>query len=123
MPGIRKFILIYGILNGILYASLLPLWEGFDEAFHYGYVQLLSTRLEFPVLGRAAISEEIWRSLELVPVSHYLQPFTKAPVNFGQYFAFPQEERLSRRWQLQALPAREKYEAHESLRNYEALIS
>jgi len=70
-------------------------WEGFDEGFHYGYVQLLSTTGRFPVLGRDTLSREIWRAYELAPVSHYLQPFTKAPVNFGDYFALTQEERLA----------------------------
>ena len=38
----------YGILNGVLYGSLLPLWEGFDEPFHYAYVQALSTGKSLP---------------------------------------------------------------------------
>lgn len=120
MRRIRTIILLYGVLNAILYSSLMPLWEGFDEIFHYGHVQFLSTNLAFPVVGRTAISEEIWHSLELTPVSHYLQPFTKAPVNFRDYFGWSQEERLRRRQQLFALPPDEKYRPHEGKWNYEA---
>ena len=28
-------VLAYGALNAILYAGLLPLWDGFDEPFHH----------------------------------------------------------------------------------------
>ena len=38
---LRHAIMMFGILNACLYSALLPLWEGFDEAFHYGYVETL----------------------------------------------------------------------------------
>ncbi len=47
-------LLVYGALNAILYSGLLPLWEGFDEPFHYGYVQWLRTDGSLPVLGKNA---------------------------------------------------------------------
>ena len=46
-------LLLYGVLHAVLYSSLLPLWEGFDEAFHYGYVQELAVHSRFPVNNRA----------------------------------------------------------------------
>ncbi len=74
---LRILLLLYGVVNAAAYSCLLPLWEGFDEAYHYGYVQYLSTKLRFPVLGRATLSQEIWHAFELAPVSNYLQPFTR----------------------------------------------
>lgn len=86
-------VVFYGALNAAAYSCLLPLWEGFDEGFHYGYVQLLSTTRSFPVLGKSLLSQEIWRSYESTPVSHYLQPYTRAPLNFADYFAMPERAR------------------------------
>src|SRR5207245_10196288 len=82
-------------------------------------VQLLSTTGRFPVLGRDTLSREIWRAYELAPVSHYLQPFTKAPVNFGDYFALTQDERLRRRHELETIPRGEKFEPQSDKPNYE----
>jgi len=115
----RILLALYGVLNAAAYSLLLPLWEGFDESQHYGYVQFLSTNLKFPVLGQATLSREIWHSLELVPVSHFLQPHTGAPVNFLDYFAFPQEERARRRLELDSIPAGEKYQPQPGKRSYE----
>ena len=42
--GFALALLGYGLLNATLYTGLLPLWEGFDEPFHYGYVQHLRER-------------------------------------------------------------------------------
>jgi hypothetical protein len=116
---VRAALLLYGVLNATAYSCLLPLWEGFDEAYHYGYVQFLSTNPRFPVLGQAYLSREIWRSLELAPVSHYLQPFTGAPVSFSEYFALPAAERERRRKELDAIPAQEKYLPQTDKPNYE----
>jgi hypothetical protein len=110
----------YGVVNAAAYSCLLPLWEGFDEAYHYGYVQFLSTHLRFPVLGQTVLSREIWRSFQLVPVSHYIQPFTGAPTNFADYFALSPDEREQRRMQLESIPAGEKYLPQADKSNYEA---
>jgi hypothetical protein len=112
-------VLLYGILNAVAYSGLLPLWEGFDEAYHYGYVQSLSTTRTLPVLGHATLSQEVWHAFQLVPVSHYLQPFTRAPLNFGQYFEMSPEERAALRHKLESLPAAEKYAPQPDKPDYE----
>ncbi len=114
---------VYGILNAAAYSCLMPLWEGWDEAYHYGYVQLLSTTRQLPVLGKSTLTREIWHSLELAPVSHYLQPFLKAPLNFAQYFALSPAERKTRQKQLRTLPVSEKYELQTDKPNYEVMQS
>src|SRR5579864_8083336 len=117
----RMFLLlaIYGAINAIAYSCLLPLWEGFDEIYHYGYVQFLSTNLRLPVLGRDVLSREIWQSLQYQPVSHYLQPFTGAPLNFTDYFAKSREERGRLRQQIESIPAGEKFQPQADKPNYE----
>src|SRR5712692_6600090 len=98
----RWAILLFGIVNAVLYSSLLPLWEGFDETFHYGYVQYVSTHGTFPVLGQAVISEEIWQALQNQPVSHYIQASTKAPLNFTDYSGLSNDQRLTLRHSLES---------------------
>ena len=39
----------------MLYASLVPLWEGFDEPFHYGIVRDYGRLNGFPVTGKALV--------------------------------------------------------------------
>ncbi len=102
--GFRAVLILYGVLNAILYASLLPLWDGFDEPFHYSYVQTLSEQHAFPQLGRTLVSTEVWTSLHLAPASHVVQDNLPWVTTFEDYFRMPQSERLRRRAQLERLP-------------------
>jgi hypothetical protein len=122
-----RLVLLYGLLSAALYCTLMPLWEGFDELYHYGYVQYLSTRFAFPVVGKTNLSLELWRSLDFVPVSHFIQPYLQRPsVSFGEYFRLPIERREEMRREmdgidaaLQAQPSpRENYEAKQSPLTY-----
>ena len=85
----RALLLVYGLLNAALYTSLLPLWEGFDEEFHYGYVQYLSAHHRFPVLGRTELSREVNESIGLLPMSYVMinNLHLKGVRTFDEYFA------------------------------------
>ncbi len=98
--------MLYGLLNATLYSSLLPLWEGIDEEFHYGYVQYLEAHHRFPVLGQTGLSLEINRSLELLPTSFLMIRNTrmKGVRSFDQYFALDSSLRHSLYRQAQSIP-------------------
>jgi hypothetical protein len=108
--------------NAITYASLLPLWEGFDEPFHYAYVQHLRTTRQFPVHGETAISEEIWQSLALSPASRIVHQNIPVAIPYDEYFRLPEARRRELRAKLEGLdPALAdietgalNYEAHQS---------
>ncbi|MGO9241631.1 MAG: hypothetical protein ACLQBJ_12550 [Bryobacteraceae bacterium] len=100
---------MYGVLNAILYASLLPLWDGFDEPFHYSYVQTLSEQHAFPQLGRTLVSTEVWTSLHLAPASHVVQHNLPWVTTFEDYFRMSRSERLRRRAQLERLPRENRF--------------
>lgn len=51
----------------------MPLWEGFDEPWHYGYVQYFATTPGLPVLGQTPVTPELWTSILGTPVSHVVQ--------------------------------------------------
>jgi hypothetical protein len=109
----------YGILNSILYCSLMPLWEGLDEPFHYGYVETLSVHERFPVFGRTTLSAEIWESLHIGPVSHTVKQNLPFATTFSQFFSLPEAERTSRCASLISLPV--PLRGQDSLQgNYEA---
>jgi hypothetical protein len=110
----------FGTLNAILYSSLLPLWEGFDEPFHYCYVQDLSVQRRWPVLGKTLCSQEVGRSLELVPVSHIVRQNMPWLTTFQDYFRLSPEQRRMQRQQLYSLPEYLKYDTTRGLANYEA---
>jgi len=104
----------------VLYASLLPLWEGFDEPFHYAYVLTLEKQHSLPQLGKTELPAEVWASLHLAPASHVVQFNLPWVVSFSDYFRLPVAERIRLRERLEHLPDRESvagglnYEAHQA---------
>ena len=61
------------LLNACLFSGLLPLWEGFDEPFHYAYVESLWQLHRLPALGRMLIPDDVSKSFQLAPVSHVVR--------------------------------------------------
>jgi hypothetical protein len=123
----RAVILAYGLFGAAFYCALLPLWEGFDEFYHYGYVQHVSTTWSIPVIWKTPISRELWNSLDFVPVSHFLQPYFQRPsTKFEDYFRLPAEQRIAQRRALDSIPSalqhepspRDNYEAKQSPLSY-----
>jgi hypothetical protein len=116
---LKFFLLAYGALNAILYASLLPLWDGWDEPFHYGYVQQLSHHASFPVLRKTVLSAEIKRSLLLAPASHLVRRNLPFVTSFDEYFRKSEPERFALRHQLEELSPKSA-NADSDIYNYEA---
>jgi hypothetical protein len=111
---------VFGLVNAVLYCLLLPLWEGFDEPFHYGYVQTLAVRRELPALGKTPVSEEILRSLELAPASHVVRRNLPFVTTFGEFAALPEPARRQRREDLRNLPVGWREVEAQGPLNYEA---
>ena len=110
----------YGVLNAALYASLMPLWDGFDEPFHYGYVEHLATHGDFPIVGRTPIAEEIWESLHLAPGSYLIKRNLPFVTSFSDYFALPLTEQRARRESLLSLNPVLRFDDALGTSNYEA---
>lgn len=116
-------LLVYGLLNAALYSSLLPVWEGFDEEFHYGYVQYLGAHHRFPVLGQTGLSLEINRSIGLLPMSHVMVRLLelRGVRTFDEYFALDRATRHALHDAACAIPAALRgSESTKYYRNYEA---
>jgi hypothetical protein len=115
----RIAVLAYGGLNAVLYAGLLPLWDGFDEPFHYAYVQQLWQHHQPPVFGQSTLSSEVWDSLALAPGSHLVKRNVPTVTSFDEYFSRSESERVRLRQRLEHLDPRTATVPSESP-NYEA---
>jgi hypothetical protein len=95
---------LFALLNGLLYCSLLPLWEGFDEPYHYGYVEHLGSEWKVPVAGRTVLQEEIYRSMHLAPASYLNARNVPDLIPFNAYFGMDAAARRDLRARLYTLP-------------------
>ena len=126
---IRKLILLFGIVNAALYSFLLPLWEGFDEAFHYAYVENLRQTGRLPILGQTMVPDDVLDSLRLAPVSNVVHAVIPETTSFDTWFSLPNTEKVRRREELDLLrsdranSSRPNYEAHNPPLAYLVLAS
>ncbi|HEX3685156.1 MAG TPA: hypothetical protein VHU83_21655 [Bryobacteraceae bacterium] len=97
----------------------MPLWEGFDEPFHYGYVQSLSATHHLPLVHRTPVSQEIRESLRLVPVSWLLHNSLPGSISFEEWFRLSAAQRDDRLAALARLSHALQSQSS-SLLNYEA---
>ena len=95
--ALRLALIAYGAVNAATYASLLPLWEGFDEPFHYAYVQDLSAGRGFPVMLQSPLSGETWESLKLAPGTESVKRGLNLPLTFDDYFLLSDARRAELR--------------------------
>jgi 4-amino-4-deoxy-L-arabinose transferase-like glycosyltransferase len=70
------------ISRGFLNLLVVPMWEGFDEPFHYAYLQYIAEHGELPPLNAPSVSQEILESLQLHPTTHWLSALT--PIRLRQ---------------------------------------
>jgi hypothetical protein len=115
---LRRAILLFGLVNAALFSALLPLWEGFDEAFHYGYVEALWQTGRLPVLGRALLPNDVSLSFRAAPMSYIVCRSIPDATSYDVWLALPQVEKERRRQRLDLLrpehieSAAPNYEAH-----------
>lgn len=116
---VRGALLLFALVNAALFAALLPLWEGFDEAYHYGYVEELWQSLRLPVFARTPLPYDVVASFQLAPVSNVARVAIPEAIAFDAWFALPEADRQRRRRDLEHLTAdprpvsRGNYEAHQ----------
>ncbi len=112
-------VLLFAITNAVLYSCMLPLWEGFDEPFHYAYVQSLSVDHRLPVLRHSYVSLEIFESLAQTPLSFILKRVLPGTIAFQDWSALPRVLRREREEAIAGISPQLKNEPS-TLLNYEA---
>jgi hypothetical protein len=118
--SVRILLIAYALVNAVLYSLLLPLWEGFDEPFHFAYVQQLANGQGWPDARTARLSREVAASLLLAPASQAVKQNLPQVISYSEYFSWPAAKRLDLRRQLDAIPEEFRWHASEDSLNYEA---
>ena len=130
MGTASRLILTWSLVAVVLYACALPLWEGWDEPFHYGYVETLAVQREIPLLGKSTLSEEIAQSLTRTPLPAFLAQAVAGSVSFQQWHAISAAQQDQLRASLDSVSAKSRlvagpdpnYEAHQAPLAYVLLV-
>lgn len=93
----------------LLYACTLPLWEGWDEPFHYGYVENLAVFHQIPVLGKSTITAEIANSLLDTPLPVFLATPVHGSTSLSEWHSLSQAEKTALRTKLLSVPPSQRY--------------
>lgn len=115
----RRLLIAYALGNAVLYSVLLPLWEGFDEPFHFAYVQQLANGQGLPDPRTARLSSEVGASILLAPASQVVKQNLPQVTSYAQYFSWPAERRAEVRRQLREIPVDLRRQPSQFM-NYEA---
>jgi hypothetical protein len=115
----RSFLVAYALANAVLYSLLLPLWEGFDEPFHFAYAQQLGNWQGLPDPRTARLSREIGASILLTPASDGVKQNLPQVTSYTQYFSWSAVRRARVRQELREIPGELRWEPSQ-FSNYEA---
>jgi 4-amino-4-deoxy-L-arabinose transferase-like glycosyltransferase len=116
------FIWMCFVFRGLFYCAVLPVWEGYDEPFHFAYFQQLETNRSIP-RPDAPVSRQIEQSLHLLPLPWLMAQSHLPPPLFSheQYWTLAPSKRLDLQHTLQSMPQDWAREAGtENIGNYES---
>jgi hypothetical protein len=111
------------ILQGLVFISTTAIWEGFDEPFHYAYIQHLAETGTLPAYGKSLLSKELTRSFELAPLSIPFNTILASRyTTFASYWKLSDEERAARARALRRINPEDRAAADTEafIANYEA---
>jgi hypothetical protein len=117
--NIRVALVAYVLANGVLYSAILPLWEGFDEPFHFGYVQQIANAQGLPDPRLSTLSREIGSSLLLAPAGVVVHRNLPYVTTWREYFSSPPADRAAVRARMYELPPGLRRQSS-GIPNYEA---
>ena len=81
MNKLPFFLIILFVIQGVIFAGMYPLWEGWDEPAHFAYVQHIAEKKTLPTLTDK-ISNEVAFTLDKVPLNKHLVPPGKSFQDF-----------------------------------------
>ena len=112
------------LLRGWFYASLFPLWEGYDEFAHFGVVRAMATKGLLLVPRDQAGPRDVEESLALAPIPWEVRSWEvlRSSLTEDAYWKLPPEERQAREARLRNLPlAWAREDSTHGISAYEAL--
>src|SRR4029450_8347882 len=92
---VSRFLLwVLCMSQGLVFILVTPLWEGWDEAFHYSYIQNLVETRKLPVLRQSLVSKELVSAFEYAPLSYGANLNVGSRyTTFEEYWKLPVDER------------------------------
>src|ERR1700722_16420008 len=117
--NVRSLLIAHVLVNVLLYSVLVPLWDGFDEPFHFAYVQQLANGQGLPDPRTTPLSREVETSLLLAPASEVVKQNLPEVTSYSTWFSWPLATRGEIRQRLRAIPTQSRWLPSEFL-NYEA---
>ena|SRR5690242_18854814 len=93
------------VLRGLFYCAALPVWEGYDEPFHFAYFQQLEANRKIP-RPDVPVSRQIQQSLHLLPLPWLLvqSPLPPPLLSHEQYWNLSSGKRLELQQALHSMP-------------------
>src|ERR1700733_6516774 len=79
----------------LFYASMLPLWEGFDEWAHFGVIRATAHGAILPARD-TRIPRDVETSLRVAPLPWALRQLPPPSVTHDDFWQLPQAERGAR---------------------------
>jgi hypothetical protein len=116
----RVLLVLLGVAAACAYCTLMPMWEGYDEPFHYAIVQLVGIERTYAKPSRAWVSEELWQSRLLAPSSPVFNRDVPPIKTFSQFRALPPAQQQALRQSLERIEPALQYRAHPGPDNYES---
>ena len=112
------------LFRGWFYASMFPLWEGYDEFAHFGVVRAIATKGTLLLPRDQPGQRDVEESFKFVPVPWQWRGWDvfQSSLTEEAYWALPPEERRQREGRLRDMPPRwAKEESTGGISAYEAV--
>ncbi len=109
------------VARALFYASMLPLWEGYDEWAHFAVIRTMATRGHLLVRRDQPVPRDIEKSLLLAPVPWELRGLSPPAATEDVYWTLSAPERWQRGQDLRQMPVRWRTEEGTGFTAYEAL--
>jgi 4-amino-4-deoxy-L-arabinose transferase-like glycosyltransferase len=112
-PGTKRFtpstLLLFlwlcFVARGCFYSALLPPWEGYDEPFHFAFIQYMAAHRDLPRVT-TPVSREVQASLHLLPLSWEQRLHVMAPPFYTEdsYWQLPEHSRQELQEEVRSIP-------------------
>jgi 4-amino-4-deoxy-L-arabinose transferase-like glycosyltransferase len=93
------------MVRGCFYCALLPVWEGYDEPYHFAFIQYVAAHKGLPVPS-TPVSREVQESMHLLPLSweQRLHALTPPIYTEDSYWRLSPADRHALQQQVLAVP-------------------
>jgi len=115
------FLLAAFVIRGLWYSAMMPVWEGYDEPYHFAYLQHVAAGEKLPP-ATDGVSLEVQHSLHLLPLAWELslQGLPQPLITYDSFWQLPAKDRdILTSGVRQLSPQEWSQPATESIPNYE----